>query len=133
MKGWLHCMRDMPLPVKIRPAIIEDAPAIAEVHVRSWQWAYRGQLPDGYLDRLSDTLEQRVQARRAQLMNLPPDDRWWVAEHAGQIVAFAVTQPSRHADVPPMTAEVALIYLLQEAAGKGVGRALFARAVEDLR
>jgi ribosomal protein S18 acetylase RimI-like enzyme len=121
------------VPVKIRPATIDDAPAIAEVHVRSWQWAYRGQIPDDYLDRMSDTLDRRIEARRAELANLPLDDRWWVAEQAGQIVGFAITQPSRDDDVPPLTGEVALIYLLPEAAGKGVGRALFARAVEDLR
>lgn len=26
--------------------------AVARVHVRSWQVAYRGLIPDGYLDRL---------------------------------------------------------------------------------
>lgn len=120
-------------PLNIRSATLADAPTLAEVHVRSWQWAYRGQLPDAYLDRLSDTLERRVAARQAELANLPPDDRWWVAEQAGQIIGFAITQPSRDDDAPPYTAEVSLIYLLQEAAGKGIGRALFAHAVADLR
>ncbi|HEY7358877.1 MAG TPA: GNAT family N-acetyltransferase [Ktedonobacterales bacterium] len=124
---------DVPDPAIIRPATLADAPAIAEVHVRSWQWAYRGQLPDEYLDGLSDTLERRVEARRAALANLPPEHRWWIAEQAGQIVGFAITEPSRDDGAPPLTGEVALIYLLPEAAGKGIGRALFARAVADLR
>jgi GNAT superfamily N-acetyltransferase len=126
-------MPDLPAPPIIRQATPADAPALAEVHVRSWQWAYRGQLPDEYLDGLSDTLERRVAARRAELANLPPDHRWWVVEQDGQIVGFAITQPSRDADAPPMVAEVALIYLLPEEAGKGIGRALFAHAVMDLR
>jgi ribosomal protein S18 acetylase RimI-like enzyme len=120
-------------PVIIRPATIDDAPAIAEAHVRSWQWAYRGQLPDDYLDRMSDTLDRRVEARRAELASLSSDGRWWVAGQADQVVGFAITQPSRDADAPPLTGEVVAIYLLREAAGKGVGRALFARAVADLR
>jgi hypothetical protein len=34
----------------IRPARMQDAPEIAVVHVRSWQDAYRGLLPQAYLD-----------------------------------------------------------------------------------
>jgi hypothetical protein len=45
----------------IRPATAEDAAGIAAVHVRSWQVAYRGQLPDALLDSLS--VDQRT--------------RWW--------------------------------------------------------
>ncbi len=126
-------MSDASRPVAIRSATVEDAPAIASIHVRSWQWAYRGQLPDDYLDRMSETLDRRIERRRAELANLPPEARWWVAEQDGKIVGFAITGPSRDADMPPKTGEVELIYLLPEAAGKGVGRALFAHAVADLR
>jgi hypothetical protein len=38
--------------VKIRPARVEDADAVGEVHVRAWQSAYRGMMPDDYLDGL---------------------------------------------------------------------------------
>lgn len=37
----------------VRPANFKDAPAIAKVHVEAWQSAYRGQIPDFYLDSLS--------------------------------------------------------------------------------
>jgi hypothetical protein len=36
----------------IRPAGMEDVPEIAVAHVRSWQAAYRGLLPQAYLDGL---------------------------------------------------------------------------------
>ncbi len=36
----------------LRPAEPADAMAVARVHVRSWQAAYRGLLPDAYLDGL---------------------------------------------------------------------------------
>lgn len=39
--------------VEVRPARIGDERAIAEVHVHTWQAAYRGQLPDAFLDSLS--------------------------------------------------------------------------------
>lgn len=119
--------------VSIRQATLDDAEALARLHVRSWQWAYRGQLPDKYLDRMSETMDRRIEARRALLTDLPPDYRVWIAEQAGQMVGFAVTEPSRDADAPPSTGEVSLIYLEQAAAGKGIGRLLFAHAVDDLR
>lgn len=37
----------------IRPATVDDAHDLAVVHVRSWQQAYRGLMPQAVLDRLS--------------------------------------------------------------------------------
>ena len=45
-------------PAVIRAARVADAPQIALVHVRSWQCAYRGLLPQVYLDGLDPV--QRV-------------------------------------------------------------------------
>jgi ribosomal protein S18 acetylase RimI-like enzyme len=120
-------------PITIREATLDDAEAIARLHVRSWQWAYRGQLSDDYLDRMSQTLERRIAARRAELTDKPPDHRWWVAEQAEQLAGFALTWPSGDADATPATGEVGLIYLEPTAAGKGIGRALFAHAVSVLQ
>jgi len=38
--------------VHVRKAKVEDASAIAFVHVRSWQVAYRGHMPDEFLNGL---------------------------------------------------------------------------------
>jgi hypothetical protein len=38
--------------IRIRPAVAEDATAVAQAHVRSWQAGYRGLLPANYLDAL---------------------------------------------------------------------------------
>ena len=43
----------------IREPSKDDARGLAEVHVRSWQAAYKGQLPDDILDNLS--VDQREQ------------------------------------------------------------------------
>lgn len=48
-------MREMSLPLSIRSACFKDVPAIVGLHIRSWQWAYRGQLPDEYLARLVES------------------------------------------------------------------------------
>ncbi|HEU0163641.1 MAG TPA: hypothetical protein VFQ54_01280, partial [Thermomicrobiales bacterium] len=38
--------------IRVRHATVDDAPRIAEIHVRTWQSAYRGQLPGVFLDGL---------------------------------------------------------------------------------
>lgn len=38
--------------VAIRPMTIADTSTVGEVHVRAWQSAYRGVMPDDYLDGL---------------------------------------------------------------------------------
>ncbi len=120
--------------VSIRHATREDAQALAEVHVRSWQWAYRGLLPADYLAGLSATLDRRIAWWRRELLNLPPDDRFWLAERAGYLAGFAQTTGTcRDSDVFPNTAELPMIYLAPEETGKGIGRVLFAHAIEDLR
>lgn len=122
-------------PVTLRHATPDDAQAISDLHMHSWQWAYRGLIPDAYLDGLSARREQRIEQRRTNLMTLPqrPYQRWWLAELAGQVVGFAITDRSRDSDAQAGTAEVYAIYLAPEAVGQGVGRALFAHAVADLR
>jgi len=74
-------------PVSIRPAGLDDARAIAEIHVRAWQWAYRGQIPDEILDGLS--VEHREQGWRRQLSELRTagfSHRIWVADRDGKVV-----------------------------------------------
>jgi len=51
----------------------------------------------------------------------------------GRIVGFAITGASRDPNAPRHTGEVQAIYLDPQVIGKGIGRALFAYAVDDLR
>ena len=115
----------------IREAVPGDARAIAEIHVRSWQATYRGQLTDEYLDGL--TVEDRVEQHRRSLEE--PRAGWttWVVDEGEGPVGFAVTGPSEDADAGERTAELYAIYLDPERLGTGTGRRLFEHAVEDLR
>jgi hypothetical protein len=40
------------MAISLRPAVPGDSLAVARIHVRAWQTAYRGLLPDAYLDGL---------------------------------------------------------------------------------
>ncbi|HET7236426.1 MAG TPA: GNAT family N-acetyltransferase, partial [Actinomycetota bacterium] len=117
--------------MRIREADPKDARAIAEVHVRSWRAAYRGQLTDDFLDGMN--VEERLDQHRRGLEDAREDWRTWVAEDAGQVAGFAVTGPSEDADATERTGEVYAIYLDPDRVGTGLGRQLFERAVGDLR
>jgi ribosomal protein S18 acetylase RimI-like enzyme len=119
------------MPLRIREAVPADARAIAEIHIRSWQSAYRGQLTDDYLDGLS--VEDRLEQHRRSLEEPPSDWRTWVAQEGGDVAGFAVTGPSQDADATERTGEVYAIYLEPERVGTGAGRQLFDHAMGDLR
>jgi len=113
-----------------RRAQVEDAPAIALVHVRSWQATYRGMVPRDYLDRLDP--EQRAARWGVRLGELAGD---WprrgviVAEQAGAVAGFATMGATRDQDLNPAeTGEVMAIYLLPGVWGRGLGRELMAAA-----
>ena len=119
--------------VSVRRATAEDATAICQVHVRSWQWAYRGLLPDELLSGMSKSLDRRIAARRANLEAEPADQRTWIAEQDGRAVGFAITSTSRDDDANAETGQVEAIYLAPAVVGTGVGRTLFRHSVDDLR
>ncbi len=118
------------MTIQVREAAAGDAEAIADVHVRSWQAAYRGQLTDDYLDSLS--VEERLEQHRGALEN-PGARRTWVAVDGGRVVGFAVTGPSQDADADERTGELYALYLDPERFGQGIGKRLLDHAGEDLR
>jgi RimJ/RimL family protein N-acetyltransferase len=117
--------------VVIRDATPSDARAIAEVHVASWRWAYRDDLPAEFLYGLS--VDDRERTWVEWLAPEQPGAGTVVAEERDGIVGFCGFGPSRDDGATERTAEVLTIYLLSEAAARGIGRGLFASAVERLR
>jgi ribosomal protein S18 acetylase RimI-like enzyme len=110
--------------VEVRRARIEDAEAIARVHLRTWQAAYRHVFPPDQLDALP--LERRIAGWQRGLRD--DDGICFVA--GDPILGFVFAEPC--ADEPGI-GEVDAIYVDAAAWGTGVGRALLARAEEDLR
>ena len=116
----------------LRRAVIDDAPHIADIHVRSWQGGYRGLLPQSLLDALDPV--QRVPRWQATLEQADwPTRGTLVAENAGELVGFADLRPTRDADQDPaLVGEIASFYVVPEVWGHGVGRALIAASVDSL-
>jgi ribosomal protein S18 acetylase RimI-like enzyme len=115
---------------EVRKATARDASGIAFVHVRSWQVAYRGHMPDEFLDGLD--VEKRTHMWRE--LTGDPDKIIFVAtDREGTIVGFSALGPSRDADANPNTAEVAAIYVHPEKWKKGIGRALLSASLDQVR
>jgi hypothetical protein len=70
----------------IRPARMQDVPEIAAVHVGSWQAAYRGLLPQAYLDGLDPS--QRIGQWERSVSADRSDGGTLVAEAAGRLSGF---------------------------------------------
>jgi ribosomal protein S18 acetylase RimI-like enzyme len=113
-----------------RPATPADVPAIAAVRIRSWQEAYRGVIPQDYLDSLSVAAE--VERREGRSL-----DGQHVAEANGAVVGWLYLGPYRadEGEEPPgpSAGEVGAIYTVPEVWGRGVGRRLLAYGLGELR
>lgn len=118
--------------MNVRRARSDDVAAIADIHARSWQAAYRGVLPDELLDGLS--VEERARGWREILGE--GDDRWLtlVAERAGgDLGGFcSVATPSWDEEAGGATAEIGALYVDPDHWRQGAGSAMLAVALEEL-
>ena len=112
----------------LRLAEPADALAVARVHVRSWQAAYRGLIDRKYLDALRP--EDRA-GRYDFSHGDPAKPRTLIAADAGKVVGFATTMPSRDADMPNI-GELVALYADPDHWQRGVGRQLIIAAREHL-
>ena len=112
----------------LRVAVPGDEAAVAAVHVRAWQAAYRGIFDDAFLDGLEP--EGRMQRYRFGADG-PHDPATALAEDDGRVLGFVSYGPGRDEDAQRL-GEVYALYVDPDRGGRGVGRALMARAQDDL-
>jgi ribosomal protein S18 acetylase RimI-like enzyme len=116
--------------LRIRPARLADAEAIARVHVQAWRETYRGLVPDSVLAGLS--VEGRVRAWSDMIGAGDAAPAVFVAEQDGTIVGFASAR-LMHDPLLATDGEVTSIYLLDVCKRRGIGRLLFRQIVAWLR
>ncbi|WP_213807642.1 GNAT family N-acetyltransferase [Granulicella sp. dw_53] len=112
----------------IRQARLEDAAAIAHVHVESWRTTYSGIVPDAFLATLDEVA--RTESWRERIAD--GGVLIVVAEGETGVVGFACAGPIRTATAD-YDAELYAIYVLLEAQRQGAGRSLFHAVVSGLR
>ncbi len=120
-----HARRDR---LDLRDARRGDELAVAELHVRSWQEAYRGLMPEEFLD----GLDPRDRASRYTF-----ESRDGVAPHTvlavvggegvERIAGFVTFGASRDRDLPGL-GEIGALYVDPERQRGGLGRLLMAEA-----
>ena len=107
--------------MNIRPAKPEDADALAKLHIDSWKAAYKGLVPQSYLNALD--YEKRAQRFRDSLEKEQLET--YVAENAENILGFVILGACRDEDVDKKTTgEIWGIYLSPECWRKGIGSKL---------
>lgn len=113
----------------VRPARPSDAEAIAGVHVRSWQHAYKDILPAEFLASLSvadrtrmwtDAIEEKTQRIR-------------VVDVAGRLAGFASFGLSRDEGATATDFELWAIYVDPPVIGSGAGYALWTQCFAEMR
>ncbi|HEX2298561.1 MAG TPA: GNAT family N-acetyltransferase [Pseudonocardiaceae bacterium] len=127
-------------PPTVRAATGSDAAGIAEVHVRSWQAAYAGQLPDELLRALSVGDRQRTwEQRLSELTEIHPaqahsqqNGRTLVIEVEGAVGGFASVGPCRDDGADERTGELWALYLHPRYWNRGLGRRLHDEAITVL-
>ncbi len=115
----------------IRPAKKEDASQVAKVQVETWQYAYKGQLPQEHLDKLS--IEQRTKRWQEILSDQKEPRNTFVAETDNHIVGFCSAGPCGDEDMDKKTGQIWALYVDQHTMGKGVGSALMEKSLDYLR
>lgn len=119
--------------MSIRPAQARDAAEIARIHVRTWQAAYRGQLPDLFLGSLDAELDQRTARWEGFIASAATRrQRQLVAQDGDRVVGFVTFGPSEDEPVDPEVGQIYAIYVDSSYWDRGFGRELFAAAVHGL-
>ncbi len=119
---WIERARESFL---IRRALESDAVGIATVHVRAWQAAYRGIVPDAYLDSLS--VDARAKNWREILVRDGPAEVW-VAVLSGDVAGWIAFGPLRDGPATAQSGELEAIYVSAQYWGAGLGRGLLLKA-----
>ncbi|MDM7831701.1 GNAT family N-acetyltransferase [Cellulomonas edaphi] len=116
--------------VTIRIAQPDDALALAQVHVRSWQEAYADIVPAAYLASLDPVA--RAEQWATDLRRGPQDGvTTWVAVAGERHVGFVSLGPARDEDASRGDREIYSIYLDPGTWGHGVARELMRTVIGE--
>ena len=118
------------MEIIIRKAISSDLNGIIRVNVETWKTAYKGVVPDNYIQGF--TVRSQDKNWQKQLEKMIENNIFFIAEtNKSKIVGFAIggLERSKH---PNYKGELMGIYILKEYQRQGIGKALTRKIVEDL-
>jgi len=114
--------------MRCRDARLEDAAAIASIHVAAWRAAYNDLMPPAYLaaldvDRARERWEQWLRTACPVV----------VVEANAEVVGFCRYGPSRDSGASPSMGEIVAVNLCPASWRQGLGRELLLVAISRLR
>lgn len=117
--------------MNIRRAQLQDAPAIARVHIDTWKATFAGIVPQDYLDQL--TYAESEEVWEDILQGEKGVRPFFVAEDfSKEVVGFVLGGASRVAEYPAYEGELIGIYILPAYQGQGLGRRLTQALIQAL-
>ena len=116
--------------MRVRKARVQDAAAIARVHVDTWRTTYQGIIADDFLATLS--YARREDWWRDVLSSAELQQIVHVAESKDNGVIGFVSAGPEHADDPIYRGEISAIYVLENYQRLGVGKELFQASIREL-
>jgi len=116
-------------PITIREMAPDDCDRVSEIRVRGWQHAYKGLMPQPYLDALS--VADDAERRRTFFVRAGSEVVNLVAERDGEVVGWACHGPYRDGEFRTEDAELYAIYVDVEQFGAGVGPALLRESIRQ--
>jgi ribosomal protein S18 acetylase RimI-like enzyme len=119
------------MELTIRPARVEEADALAELHYAAWKVGYQDSMPEAVMQALD--LEEFYPRWRYRLSPEGAGHRILVAEEGGKLVGFTTYGASREAmQIPSAYAEIYTLYVHPNVWGQGVGGRLMKSVFQQL-
>ena len=118
------------MSIIIRKVLPDDSYEYAALHVNCWKDAYKGIIPDDYLEKMVKELDQQVDSCRKMLSN-PGDMEFYCAMLSDDMIGRLIFNKSRDEDKPD-AGEISAIYLLAEHWGRGYGKQMMDFALNEL-
>lgn len=116
----------------IRHATLADAERMGFINAASWRTTYKGLIDDRAFDVM--THEAMVAKWTRIITHYATNPSFaLVAEVDGEVVGYISCGPNTHPDQSQFEWELFAVYLLKEHQGKGIGKALFCEAVNEMK
>ncbi|MCL2059094.1 MAG: GNAT family N-acetyltransferase [Oscillospiraceae bacterium] len=119
------------MELTIRQAMPKDAAIFTDCLILCWQSAYKGIVPDDYLNNMVLDREKRIE-RYKHVFSNPGDCVYYCVTHEDRMVGFLVINKNRNSDTPDI-GEIWAIYLIEDFCGKGHGIELLDFEINELK
>jgi len=121
------------MDILVRTAVVSDAAAVASIDLRGWQTAYADIISPDFLaalplDKITESWTAGISAG-----TMSDGGRIFVAEFDRKVLGWMTCGASRDEDAPSDVGELHGVYVDPQAWGQGIGSALMAECLTQLR